>query len=196
MKLCVVSTLPSSPLGRFPCTGPFLQPVPCRTIFSSYAASRRYCRPIQGHHRGSSCSPPTPAPRVLELACLQSPKTCGGRSTILTKNRGNMCDSAGAPRRLRWKSARHNSRRLVCALRLPVPWVRSHQRTRVHCPDVARKALGQPWSAQTENPMLCDQSRRPRSGLKRPLLVKTSQLRASTTCIRVSQCVPVNRLVV
>ena len=91
--------------------------------------------------------------------------------------------------------ARH-SRQVVCGLRVPIPRARSHQRARAHRADVTREKLGETECAQTENIMLCGQPRRPRSGLKRPLVIKASQLRTPAACTRMSQCVSVNRPVV
>ena len=65
---------------------------------------------------------------------------------------------------------------------------RSHQRARAHGADVARGTVG----TQTVR----GQPRRPRSGLRRPLLLKASQLWTPAACIRVSQCISVNRLIV
>ena len=108
--------------------------------------------------------------------------TSGGRSTILPKNKTSMCASIGAPLRLRWNSRPRDAHvLLVFALRVP---------------DVARKESGKPGCAQAKNLVLRRQPRGPRSCLKLPLLLKASQLRPPDACLRVSQCVPIDRLAV
>ena len=85
-------------------------------------------------------------------------KPMAERSTNLRKNRESMCDSGGLLSAstgthsvaVRMCCARH-SLRLVCALRVPVPRARTHQRARAHRSDVAREASGDPWREGKES---------------------------------------------
>ena len=175
-----------SQLARFLCAVPLRQPARCWTTCSSCAASRPCCKPKYVHRLASS-----------------SPFGASGRVAPVTAELWRThCNLAVARLRLRWNSRRRgvhvppSSRQLVCALQVPVSCARSHPRARAHRPDVARQTSGTPRGAQAKNLVLRRQPRRPRSGLRGPLLLKASQLRPSASCIRVSQCVPVDRLVV
>ena len=85
----------------------------------------------------------------------------------------------------------HDTCRLVCAFLLQVPRTRSPQRPRTHRFNIAGKS----WCAQAKNLILWRQSCRPRSGLQKPLLGKTSQLWTPAACTRLSQRLSVNRFV-
>ena len=164
-------------------------------------------------HRATLQADLRASPRLELVATDASSSGAGACVAPVTKDLWrtlcNLAEQQGEHVRLGWGSsplpleltpsrcacARH-SRRLVRTLRLPVRRTRSHQRARAHRVDVACEAPNKPRCAETKNLMLCRQPRRPRSSLKRPLLVKAPQFRTPAACIRVSQCVSVSRYVV
>ena len=79
--------------------------------------------------------------------CRRTGRACAPQLGLLSASAGTYAIA------VRLCCARH-SRRLVCALRVPVPRARSYQRSRAHRADVAREAPGKPGSAEAKNLML------------------------------------------